>query len=205
MNDRWVVEIDGRDVGPGPENNYVSYYPAELSWAPDSRAFYLTQSDATSEIDGFHTEAYRVNEQGVEQLPNLDRTVHEQLDHRHDCLQSFQGKRYNENRSNVAGLGWVDGSDRILLVTEIVPDSDCGPRGYFGGYLLSTTDGRVLHAYSPHELAEHWGTVLGARLKGGLRGLEPSGKGYQAVDVAEEFTQVCFSFNNQQSKINNSS
>jgi hypothetical protein len=176
VNDRWFVEIGGSTLALGSGKDHVSYYPAELSWTTDSTAFCITQSDATSEIDGFHTEAYRLSEGNIEPLPNIDETVHEQFDRRDDCIRYFQGKKYNENHPNVAGLAWVDGSAGILLVAEIVPDSDCSPRGYFGGYLLSTADGRILHEYSPQELVEHWSTVLGARLKDDYKDLSTEEK-----------------------------
>jgi hypothetical protein len=176
VNQRWFVEIGGRTLALDPGKDYVSYYPAELSWAPDSTAFYITQSNATSEIDGFHTEAYRLREGSIEPLPNIDATVHEQFDRHHECIRYFQGKKYNENHSNVAGLAWVDGSGGILLIAEVVPDSDCSPRGYFGGYLLSTADGRILHEYSPRELVERWSTVLGGRLKDDYKDLSTEEK-----------------------------
>lgn len=162
-NDKWFVEVDGKRLEGGM--GAVSYYPAELSWAPDSRAFYITESDATSEIDGFHTDVYRVRDDRIEPLADVNRVVHEAFDHRHNCVTEFRGKKYNENIANIAGIAWVKGSDELLVVAEIVPDSDCGPRGYFGGYLLSTANGRILQQYSPKELGRDWKGVFGKRLE----------------------------------------
>jgi hypothetical protein len=156
INQRWFVEVGGKELGLDPKESYVSDYPAELAWSPDSTAFYITQSDGTSEIQGFHTEIYRVTERGVRQLPNLNLMVHRQFDHRHKCVLYFAGDngkpddRYEDDYSNVAGLKWLDGSSQLILVAEIAPDQACGEhRGYFGGYLLSTVDGRILRRYSP--------------------------------------------------------
>jgi len=150
----------------------VSDYPAELAWSQDSRAFYITQSDGTSELQGFHTEIYRVDERGVRQLPNIDRVVHRRFDHRHKCVLYFAGDkgkpddRFEDDYSNVAGFKWIDGSGQLILVAEIPPDQACGEhRGYFGGYLISTTDARITRQYSPEELVQQLSGTLGFRLK----------------------------------------
>jgi hypothetical protein len=172
IDEHWLVEIGGKKLSLAATKSYVSDYPAELAWSPDSRAFYITQSDGTSELQGFHTEAYLVDEQGVRPLPHIDRIVHRRFDRRHKCLLYFAGEsgrpgdRFEDDYANVAGFKWVDGSSRLILVAEIPPDQACGEhRGYFGSYLLSTSDLRIIRQYSPEELVQEWGASIGFRLK----------------------------------------
>ena len=162
MNDHWFVEIGKSTMRLSPEESYVSDYPAELSWAPDSAAFYITQSDATSEINGFHTELYRVDEQTVRRVQDVSPVVNDHFAKRHECVTEDP---------NVAGLKWVGGSSQIVVLAEIPPDSVCAPREYFAGYLISTAESQVIHEYSPRQLFRRWGGVFGIRLRIDYHGL----------------------------------
>ena len=98
VNGHCFVEVGKTTLRLSSEESYVSDYPAELSWSPDSSAFYITQSDATSEINGFHTELYRVNEQTVRRMQDIWSMANDRFGKRHECV--------NED-PNVAGLEWV--------------------------------------------------------------------------------------------------
>lgn len=132
IDEHWFVEIGVKKLSLAATKSYVSDYPAELAWSPDSRAFYITQSDGTSELQGFHTEIYLVDERSVQQLPDLDRIVHRRFDRRHKCVLYFAGEsgrsddRFEDDYANVAGFKWVDGSSRLILVAEVPPDQACG-------------------------------------------------------------------------------
>ena len=162
VNGHWFVEVGKTTLRLSSEESYVSDYPAELSWSPDSSAFYITQSDATSEINGFHTELYRVNEQTVRRMQDIWSMVNDRFGKRHECV--------NED-PNVAGLEWVGGSSQIVVIAEIPPDSVCAPREYFAGYLISIADSQVMHEYGPPELFRRLGGVFGVRLRGDYHGL----------------------------------
>ena len=165
VNDSWFVEIGNTTLRPDAVESHVSYYPAELLWAPDSQAFYITQSDATSEINGFHTELYRVDGQSIRHVQNIWTAVNDRFAKLHNCVHEHP---------NTAGLKWVEGMSRIVVVEEIPSDSVCAPREYFSGYLVSTADSQVIQEYSPEELFRRWGRVFGGRLRGDYRDLRPA-------------------------------
>ena len=162
VNDHWFVEIGKSTLRLSPEESYVSDYPAELSWSPDGAAFYIPQSDATSEINGFHTELYRVNEQTLRRMKDVWSVVNDRFGKGHECV--------NED-PNVAGLKWMGGSSQIVVIAEIPPDSVCAPREYFAGYLISIADSQVMYEYSPQELFRRLGAVFGVRLRGDYHAL----------------------------------
>lgn len=162
VNDHWFVEIGKSTLRLSPEQSYVSDYPAELSWSPDSSAFYITQSDATSEINGFHTELYKVNEQTLRRMHDIWSVVNDHFGKSHECA---------DEDPNVAGLTWVGGSSQIVVIAEIPSDSVCAPREYFAGYLISAADSQVIHEYTPQELFLRWGGVFWGRLRGDYREL----------------------------------
>lgn len=164
-NDHWSVLIGERIVRLSLQDSYVSYYPAELAWSSDSTMFYITQSDATSEINGFHTEIYRVDEQTVSPLPGLQSAVQGHFRERHKC---------DEEDYNIAGLSWAGGSNDIIIIAEIPPDSVCGPRGYFGGYVISTAEARIIRQYTPQELFQRWGKLFGSRIRENYANLTPA-------------------------------
>jgi hypothetical protein len=112
VNDHWFVEIGKSTLRLSPEESYVSDYPAELSWAPDSAAFYITQSDATSEINGFHTELYQVNEQTLRRMEDIWSVVNDHFAKHHECA---------DEDPNVAGLTWLGGSIQIIVMPRYLP------------------------------------------------------------------------------------
>jgi hypothetical protein len=157
VNDHWFVEVGKNRLRLNTEESYISYYPAELSWAPDSAAFYITQSDATSEINGFHTELYKVDEKALRRMQDIWQVVYDRFAKRHKMA---------DEDPNVAGLKWERGSSQIIVIAEVPADSVGARREYFGGYVMSTADSKVIHEYTPQELFRRWGGVFGLRLKG---------------------------------------
>jgi len=175
VNNHWIVEIGTKRLETGDKDSYVSFYPAELSWSPDSKAFYITQSDATSEINGFHTEVFFVSEDAVTKAPDINQPVHNRFDHHHQCSLKFDhNSEVRERNFNIAALGWDRNSSQLLVVAEIPADSDCGSRGYFGGYLLNVAETRITGEYSPHELIARWRAAIGQRLRENYRAMSLS-------------------------------
>lgn len=163
--DEWALEVGGRKVPSSLEESRVTEN-AELAWAPDGKAFYITQSENRAGVQGFHTEVYRVNNVQIEPLPDVNRIVQREFDRHHECA--------NEN-ADIGAVKWVDGSNQILMVAEVPLDSNC-EREYFAGYLVSLTSREVVQRYSARQLMERWNKVLGDRLKEDFRGLKAKQK-----------------------------
>jgi hypothetical protein len=148
----------------------VSYYPAELGWAPDSKAFYIVQSDATSEINGFRTAIFVVGDGAVRRVNSVNTIVANDFLQYHRCI-GFLTTHDPEDYPNVAAFAWLNSSARLLIIAELVPHSSCRPMGYFAGYLVSINETRVLQKLSPQQIKEGWGGVMGPRLRDDLAGL----------------------------------
>jgi hypothetical protein len=164
--DQWWLIVTGQKIPLKPHNAYVTY-PAEIAWAPDSKAFYVTQSDGN--IAGFHTIIYQLEGKQIRSL-DLNRLLHRDFDRRHKCVFYDGGKDVGED-PNIGGLQWIDGSRSLLFIAEIPPHSLCPEPGYFGGYLVSIPDRRIMSRYSPQQLMTDWATVLGERLRGDFSSL----------------------------------
>jgi len=175
VGDHWVVEVGNKILSLDHKTSYVSFYPAELAWAPDSNAFYIVQSDATSEINGFHTELFGIEQQELKPLVAINRLVGDDLARRYKCLPLASGSD-PEDYPNIAGLKWMDGSAKIVVIAEVVPHSSCEHMGYFGGYVVSVSDGTVVNRYSPQDVMTRWPTVVGTRLQDDFKGLGPKEK-----------------------------
>lgn len=167
VNGRWWVTVNGRPQSLNSKHSQVGC-PAEVAWSPDSKALYVTQSDG--EIAGFHTEVFLFADRFEEISPNLNSVVERDFTHDHGCIQRIKGKRVTEE-PNIAGLRWVKDHNQLLLVAEVRPDSLCGHRGYFAGYLIEIPTGQIIERYSPGELNRQWDKDLGVRLKGDFDGL----------------------------------
>ncbi|MHB8411409.1 MAG: hypothetical protein ACYDDI_05615 [Candidatus Acidiferrales bacterium] len=169
VKNRWWVENAGKRLPLAVPKAYVGY-PAELAWALDGKAFYITWSNGS--IAGFVTEVYRIDDHNVEPVPDLNRIVQKDFNLRHECVFYDKGKNIGYD-PNVVGLKWADNSTSgLVVVAEIPPDSLCGEgMGYFGGYLISIPGEQILKRYSPEDLFQQFGKVMGQRLRGDFSGL----------------------------------
>jgi hypothetical protein len=127
-----------------------------LSWAPDSRALFLTVNEGgivgnyklsiVAELDAF---------------PGLDmwdftHLVHEAFGHPVRC--------FSPEHPNVAGIAWLGSSKRLLVAAEILPHSNCDRMGNFTGYVLDPFEGTIVHRYDQPEMKRRFGHLLGPEL-----------------------------------------
>jgi len=169
VKDHWWVEVGEKRI-PLPSEPSVLLYPAELAWAPDSQAFFITSSVGFS--TGFHADVYRIVDNKLVLVTKLDAVIRQDFDRRHKCSDGHAG-----NDPNVAGLRWLGGSDRLLMIAEVPPIGTCKNEEYFGGYEMSVGSGRILGRFSPQQLVDRWGQELGDRLKSNLDFLSAAAKG----------------------------
>src|ERR1700674_4869633 len=88
---------------------------SELAWSSDSKAFFLTYSDAG--LGGeYSTLVFYVSEQGLRKL-NPSSVVKRAFGHA-ICSSG-------PSPVNVVGVAWMRGSDRILIAAQIPPLSVC--------------------------------------------------------------------------------
>ena len=65
---------------------------------------------------------------------------------------------------NVAAVTWVDGSQKLLVVTEVVPVSVCRDMGKIYGYLIAVPDSKIVRTLSAADLRALWQPKLGRRI-----------------------------------------
>lgn len=175
--EHWWLETVGRKVGLKPhelritEDDSIVTENAELAWAPDSKTFYLTQSENRAGVQGFYTLVFRVDGSYVANVLNVNALVQREFDRHHGCVFWEGQKRYSEE-ADIGAVKWMNGSDELLMVAETPYDSLCtDSRGYFAGYLVSLAHRKVIRSYSAQELMSRRGDVVGDRLKEGFRSL----------------------------------
>lgn len=161
VKDAWWVEVGNRKLSLKGTESKVGY-PAELAWSPDSRAFYITEG--VGNIDGFRLRLYRVEDEGIRILPDVNRMVQQDFNRQHMCV-SYPGSKTLEDNPNVAGVEWLGGSDQLLVVAEVPPHGTCTQMGYFGGYVVSVSSAAIMERFSPRELLRKWHDVVGRRLR----------------------------------------
>jgi hypothetical protein len=131
-------------------------YPAELAWAPNSRALYITEG--TGYTTGYSLRIYFVDGDKLHEMKDINSNIEDDFARRHKCTDG--------QLPNVAGLHWADDSLQLFVVAEQPPISICKGMYYFGGYSVSTKTSQTVERYSPEALETRWKDVLGDRLKG---------------------------------------
>ncbi len=157
LKEEWWLELGGQKISP--EEPRVTA-DAEFAWSPDGKAFYITQSENVAEVQGFHTEAYAIDQGHLKRLADVNEIVQREFDRHHECADE-----------SVAAVKWVGDSNHLLMVAETPWDSNC-ERGYFAGYLISLDSGTVIHRYTSREFMRTWNGVIGNRLKDDFRSLK---------------------------------
>lgn len=155
VKDIWWIETDGAKIVLGPNASQI-LYPAELAWAPDSRALYITEGSGYS--TGYRVHIYRLEDHKLHCVTDLNQSLQHDFERRHKCSDG--------QSPNIAGLHWMDDSQQLLIVSEVPPVGICVDMEYFGGYLIAVDSGKIVKRYSPEALKDRWEDVLGYRLKG---------------------------------------
>ena len=168
VKDHWWIEMPEGKLSARPKGAGV-LYPAEIAWSKDSQALFITQSVGFS--TGYETQVYQIEGGRLISLERLNTVVRRDFDRRHKCVEGDIG-----NAPNVAGLKWLENSDRLLIVAEVPPVGICKDAGYFGGYEISISSGHIVRRFSPKELEDRWGDTLGDRLRGDFESLSIDGK-----------------------------
>jgi hypothetical protein len=139
---------------PGVENVGISSL-AELLWAPDSRALFVTQSYGGA-VGEWRVTVYLVRQAHAEAV-NVSQAAVTSFKRHYRCKDAEE--------PNVAAVAWTEGSRYLLLVTEVPPHSSCPEMGKIRGYLVDASSGRVVRTIEPRELTARWSGALGERLR----------------------------------------
>lgn len=132
---------------------------AELSWSPDSAAFFLTQNDGGL-VGTYDVVVYKLHDPHVLRI-EVSNKVRKDFMKRYNC--DVWGDNQGNETPNIAGVAWLKGSAELLLVAEVPPHSSCPEMGKFMGYAVSIPSGNIVARYSAREVKNRWGGSLGPR------------------------------------------
>jgi len=154
--DRASFQSNGRQVGPA----FSMWRDVEIIWSPDSRMLIETMSFGAA---GPVRAGFGFVDPNISpEVPDVVKRIQKNFASRHP------GRKCHDT-ANVAGLAWLEGSKRAVLVAEIPPSPGCRPDGgYFEAYVVSLPQEAILERYDMGEVAEKWGKVLGPSLKADL-------------------------------------
>jgi hypothetical protein len=137
---------------------------AEVLWAPDSSAFFLTESEG-GWVGQWLLTIYRITHDGLMLFEPSKPAI---ADFRRRVKNG--STRYPdfcpEGEPNVPGVAWLDGSKRLLLVVEWACHSPCDDMCRKLGYLVNPISGAILERFTEKEMKTRWKQVLGPRLLG---------------------------------------
>ena len=103
-------------------------------WSPDSTQFFIMYSDGD-----WHVHIFAVDDDRVQELP-APQIAFEDFEKKHSCKTRDNG---------ILFLSWTPDSQKVFLVTEVHPTSDCGAEAArFQGYLMEARTGKILQRFN---------------------------------------------------------
>lgn len=145
------VRVDRRRL-PGTENEGVGTL-AELAWAPDSTAFFITESLGGA-VGEWRVAVYVIENQSIH-VKDVTQDVIKQFKGHYECKEPEE--------PNVGAVKWLNGSTKLLVIAEVPPHSSCPEMGKLRGYLVEAVSGKITQEFDESELRARWGPYLGQR------------------------------------------
>jgi hypothetical protein len=154
---RREIKINDTDlamqVPGGAEATFRLNWLAELDWASDGNAFFVTQSDAgplgTWSVTSYTFDADRAEEVDVSAL----------------AVQQFvKSNACRDARSvipNATGVTWVNGSKDVILAVAVPFDVHTCAGDSIAGYRVNARSGAIEEEFTFVELQRKWGRLLG--------------------------------------------
>jgi hypothetical protein len=128
---------------------------AEAAWAPDSRAFFVTYSDAGN-VGRYHVLVVYVTDVGIQVIEPVP-----------DGSSLFRPTCFDPELPNVGAIGWIgNGSDRLAIAVEVPPHSSCASMGTFKAYVIQLPSARVVSTYGQIEAKRAFSKLIGGELRG---------------------------------------
>jgi|GEM_PF-1445094 len=153
VNDFYLqVVVNGRPLS-GTENEGLETL-AELAWAPDSTAFFITASNGGI-VGTWYVSVYLIEKTRVRRV-NVTQRAAKRFKMQYSC--------HDPEEPNMAGVKWLEGSKTLLVVAEVPPHSSCPEMEKVRGYIVSVPNGEIEHELTREELKANWSQYLGPRI-----------------------------------------
>jgi hypothetical protein len=138
---------------PGIEG-YTLVLPAEIAWAPDSKAFVLTANEGGQD-DAWYVTVYMLE---YDRVNYYDVTA--------EAAGRFREsvKCLGADEPNFGAIKWLKESKNLLLVAEVPARASCSDTKAYWGYIVEVPSGKVLSELEPKKLQDDWGEYLGPRI-----------------------------------------
>ncbi|MCU1285653.1 MAG: hypothetical protein JWO13_2003 [Acidobacteriales bacterium] len=128
---------------------------AEIKWSPDSKAFFVTQSDGGS-IGTYYVDVFLAGDENLTWV-NPAKTVEKDFKKQYTCQ--------SPETPNIGAVSWIGTSDKLLLIAQVPPHSTCPKMGSFFGYAVSIPSGQILNTYSEKDIFSRWHHKLGGYIR----------------------------------------
>lgn len=128
---------------------------SELTWSPDSKAFFLTYSDAGLGGEYF-TLVFYVSEQGLRKV-NPSLVVKRAF--------GYPVCSHGPTNANVVGVAWLEGSHRILIAAQVPPLTICDGYNTFKAFELTLPSALVVKSYGQIAAKQSFWSYLGKELR----------------------------------------
>ncbi|MEK6743365.1 MAG: hypothetical protein AABZ15_07145 [Nitrospirota bacterium] len=138
---------------PGIEG-YTIVLPAEIAWAPDSKAFVLTANEGGQD-EGWYVTVYMLE---YDRVNYYDVTAEAAVRFRESV------KCLGADEPNFGAIKWLKESKNLLLVAETPARASCSDKNARWGYIVEVPSGKVLSELDAKKLQEDWGDYLGSRI-----------------------------------------
>jgi hypothetical protein len=161
ISNRELTVLEGGQPVEGAEGISI-LLPAEIGWAQDGKAFFITSSDGgqqgTWDVSIFLLERDRFSFEVVtEQAVDLFLKAY-------PCAASPV--------PHVGLLRFTKDSKQALLAVEAASGSSCAERDAVRGFIVDVPSGDVLRELELQRLVKEWGETLGSRFERVLRSRE---------------------------------
>jgi hypothetical protein len=144
-----LIRTGGREYG----TKIGALVNAEASWAPDSKAFFVTYSDGGN-IGTYHVRVVYVTDSGIrviEPVPN--------------GRQLFRPVCFDPEIPNVGAIGWPgQDSSQLVIAIEVPPHSSCASMGTFKAFVIQLPSGKVVSEYGQIEAKKAFSNLIGSEL-----------------------------------------
>ena len=150
---RLAVRMKGQTLA-GIENEGV-HSIAEMAWAPDSTAFYITATDG-GDVGTWLTTVYLIEKGRVRRIDVRDEIMKRSMK-QYSCIEP--------EKPNIAAIKWLEGSAKLLFVAEVPPHSSCPDMGKLFGYIVSIPSGNIVEELDEKKLGAQWARYLGLRIR----------------------------------------
>lgn len=126
---------------------------AEVAWAPNSNAFFVTYSDGGNVV-AYHVMVFHVTASGLAVTDPIP-----------DARKLLAPKCVDLESPNVGAVRWMGrGSRRLLIAVEVPPHSSCADMGTFTLFEIELPSGRAIKKWKQVEGKERFRASLGDEL-----------------------------------------